>query len=127
MPEGAHLDSQQRRHDQLFLLIEQVLVNQLFADKAVVDLLDALGTFGINKDAVERVQEVVAGCPLRWPLSREALPTGQDFLDEDRNCSRLALPRLFGKLLPQAIQVCEWIAQSVDVVDAKAVDGRLRG
>jgi len=58
---------------------------------------------------------------------RKALPAGQDFLDEDRNFSRLALPGLFGKLLPQAIQVCERIAQPVDVVDAEAVDGRLRG
>ena len=64
MPERAHLDSQERRHDQLFLLIEQVRVDQLFADKAVVDFFDTLGSFGINKDAVERVQEVVAGCSL---------------------------------------------------------------
>jgi hypothetical protein len=57
---------------------------------------------------------------------REPFSASEDFFHEDRNVAWLARRRFFGNLFAQASEVCERIAQAINVVDAKTVNGRLR-
>src|SRR5690348_1677179 len=125
MTQGAHLDSQQGRHDELFLLIKEIVVGQFLADEAVIDLFYALGSFRINEDTVERVQEVVAGGSAYGPFSREPLCATENFLYKKECLARGVGGRIFAELFAQTMQVSKGIAKAIDVINAQAVYGWL--
>src|SRR6266404_6677631 len=126
MPQGSHLNPEQRGHDQFLFLIEKVCVGQLLSDKAVIDLFDAFRSRRINEDGVEGIQKIVARCSAYRPFSREPLRPSQNFLYEDEELAGILGSRIFAKLFAQAIHVSERIPQSVDVIDTQAIDWRLR-
>src|SRR6202012_5802803 len=85
----SNFDSEQDRHDELFLLIKKFVVTDFLADKARINLFDLAGALGIDKKRVEGVHEVVAGRSGNGPDGWEVFVASQNFFDEDRKVGRL--------------------------------------
>ena len=89
LPGRADFDAEQNRHDELFLLVEKIVVGDLFADEARIDVLDLACALRIDEERAESVHEVIAGCAGHGPNIGQTFVASKNFFDEDRK-ARLA-------------------------------------
>ncbi len=101
-----------RSRTKRFLSSKHLFVGQRLACQVAIHVVELRFGGGVDEEAVEQVEEVVARGALNRPL-RQAFVVLENLLDVNRGIA--------GRL-PQSLQVGRRVAQAVDVVDAQPVD-----
>src|SRR6185437_8781690 len=120
----SHFDSEERAHDQLFLLIKHVVKIRTAIDPTRIDVHDRGASFAIDEQPIRIVQIVVTSGAFDGPIGRNIFFAAQDLFDN--NVSAAIRGRICGKAFAQTSQIAAGIAQSVDVVYTKSGNAALR-
>ena len=116
--------------DQFPCLVEEVFVALVPAGEAFVDALEGLAAAGVDEDAVDEVEEAIAGGAFDGPAGAEAFVAGQDFFGDDVEGAAVveggsgdaAFAKGLAAGVLEVVEVAFGVVEAVGVIDAEAVN-----
>lgn len=114
---GEHVQFARQRHlqDQPLAIVDQVVHRLFHSGKGLVEALEGAGMPAIDEDAVQVIQEAVAGGAVDGPRP-QLFVSGQDLFGDDVERTVAA-----GGLL-ELLEVARRVIQAVGVIDTQALD-----